>query len=192
MSRNARQCTQRRRRDKNPDAVGASGSSAPNPRSRRISKLPIIYIMLTRPESDLLRAGAAGRPRHSEIPGSPRIDAVDPACHPASGSSPARRRTELCRRTATRPAGARTGSSRRSTRRAFSRSCIGAVLQRRAHYNDSRFADAALRQRRVVVACVLRAADRADDAHTGGARSSRPPGCRDHRSPLLASSTFDG
>ncbi|MGX7726338.1 hypothetical protein [Rhodococcus sp. 5G237] len=31
------------------------------------------------------------------------------------------------------------------------------MLQRRAHCNDSRFADAALRQHRVVVACMLRA-----------------------------------
>lgn len=161
----------------------ASGLSAPNPRSPPISKLPIIYIMLTRVEPDLLRTGAAGRPRRSEIPGSPRIDAMGPT---ASGSSPAHLRTATGL-PAPVPDRAADPLDARSAAHAS-----GAMPQRRAHCTDPRFTDAALRQHRVVVACALRAADRADDAHVGGAGSSRPPGCCDHRSPLLTSSTFDG
>lgn len=60
--------------------VGASGSSAPNPRSRRISILPIIYIMLTRPESGLPRAGVAG-PRGVRRPCGSTWDRCDVAPH---------------------------------------------------------------------------------------------------------------
>lgn len=139
----AMQCVRRRRESADQGRhSAASGLSAPNPRSPAISKLPIIHIMLTRVEPDLLRTGAAGRPRRSEIPGSPRIDAMGPT---ASGSSPAHLRTATGL-PAPVPDRAADPLDARSAAHAS-----GAMPQRRAHCTDPRFTDAALRQHRVVV-----------------------------------------